>query len=209
MAHEDMLYEPLRQATVNAGFGETDDPNGAVQDGISRMEATIGAGRRSSSSRAYLTDAAQRPNLTIRVKARTQRLILEGRRAVGVEYCDGDGVHQAFASGEVILSAGTYNSAQVLMLSGIGPRRHLEALGIRCVLDLPGVGRNLSEHPNLIMVFRAKDRVGLTKWLRYDRIAPHPRRGGGSAATAYSPPTAPQPTSSLAPCRGWTARTCR
>ena len=74
MAHEDMLYEPLRQATVNAGFGETDDPNGAVQDGISRMEATIGAGRRSSSSRAYLTDAAQRPNLTIRVKARTQRI---------------------------------------------------------------------------------------------------------------------------------------
>ncbi|KLN52824.1 GMC family oxidoreductase [Variovorax paradoxus] len=171
MTHEDMLYEPLRQATVHAGFGETDDPNGAVQDGISRMEATIGAGRRSSSSRAYLTEAAKRPNLTIRVKAQTQRLILEGRRAVGIEYRHGDGVHQAFANGEVVLSAGTYNSAQILMLSGIGPRRHLEALGIHCVLDLPGVGQNLSEHPNLIMVFKAKDRVGLTKWLRYDRTA--------------------------------------
>jgi choline dehydrogenase len=156
MTHADMLYEPLRQVTVNAGFGETDDPNGAVQDGISRTEATIGGGRRSSSSFAYLTEASTRPNLTIRVKAQTQRLLLQGRRAVGVEYGDAGGLHQAFARREVVLSSGAYNLPQILLLSGIGPRRELEALGVQCVLDLPGAGQNLPEHSNLIVVFNGK-----------------------------------------------------
>ncbi|MGI4814610.1 MAG: GMC family oxidoreductase, partial [Janthinobacterium lividum] len=171
MDYPDMLFEPLRQAVVAAGFPASDDPNGAQQEGISRMEATIGDGKRSSSARAYLHPAMGRPNLTIETGAATSRILIEQGRAVGVEYVQRGQVRQARAAREVVLSAGAYGSPQILMLSGIGPAAHLAALGITPVLDLPGVGANLSEHPNLIMVFNGRNKVGMTKSLRMDRAA--------------------------------------
>ena len=176
MDDPDLLYEPLRQAAMAAGVGVSDDPNGPVQEGISRMEATIGGGVRSSTARGYLGPARGRPNLTIRTGALTTRILIERGRAVGVEYARGGAPARVRAEREVVLCAGTYNSPQILMLSGIGPADHLRSVGVEPVLDLPGVGENLAEHPNLLMLFETRDKVGLTRSLRFDRAAWHAAR---------------------------------
>ena len=169
MDHPDMLYEPMRQAAAAAGIPANDDPNGAAQEGISRMEATIGDGRRSSTARAYLYPAMTRRNLTIATGALTSRILVEKGRAVGVEYIAAGKLQRARAEREVVLSAGTYNSPQILMLSGIGPPDHLASVGVTPRHELNGVGQNLSEHPNILNVYGARDDAGLTKFLRWDR----------------------------------------
>ncbi len=176
MDHPDMLYEPMRQAAAAAGIPANDDPNGAAQEGISRMEATIGDGRRASTARAYLRPAMTRRNLTVETGALSSRISLEKGRAVGVEYIRAGKRQQVRAEREVVLSAGTYNSPQILMLSGIGPPDHLASVGIVPRHDLPGVGQNLSEHPNILNVYRARDQAGLTKFLRWDRAVLHAAR---------------------------------
>ncbi|GAA5232100.1 choline dehydrogenase [Verticiella sediminum] len=171
MRHPDLLYEPLRDAAIAAGCTECADPNAESPEGISRVDATIGDGRRSSTARAYLVDARKRPNLDIVTGALVQRIVVEGGRATAVEYLHQKRVVRARAGREIILSAGAYDTPKILMLSGIGPAAHLQSVGVEPILDLPGVGRNLSEHPNLMMFFKAKERLGLTKWLRFDRAA--------------------------------------
>jgi choline dehydrogenase len=171
MTSPDMLYEPLRKAAESIGIRSNDDPNGQSQDGISRMEATIGGGYRSSTSRAYLKDARKRSNLTVLTKAVASKIILEGVRAIGIEYVRNGFRETSFVGKEIIVSAGSYNSPQLLMLSGIGPAEHLREKGIVPVVDLPGVGRNLSEHPNIIMAFGTPGKLGYTKFLRFDRAA--------------------------------------
>lgn len=163
-----MLFEPLLDAAKAAGIPHNEDPNGERQEGISRMEATIGEGRRSSTARAYLYPAMGRPNLTVRTGAMTLRILLEGKRAVGVEYAWNGQVRQARAGREVLLSAGSYNSPQMLMLSGIGPAAYLTSMGITPLHDLPGVGQNLSEHPNYVNVYPLREKAGLTGALRLD-----------------------------------------
>lgn len=170
--YPDMLFDPLVEAARRAGIPFCDDPNGAEQEGISRMEATVGGGERSSTARAYLYPAMGRPNLTIRTGALTTRVLLEGGRAVGVEYVGeggSGGVQRVRAEREVILSGGAYNSPQLLMLSGIGPADHLREAGVAPVHDLPGVGRNLAEHPNILNIHKARGKEGLTRHLRLDR----------------------------------------
>ncbi len=169
MDYPEMLYEPLRAAAATAGIPHNDDPNGERQEGISRMETSIGAGKRSSTSRAYLHPVRARPNLTIRTGALTTRILLEHGRAVGVEYAQRGQLRQARARREVLLCAGSYNSPQILMLSGIGPADHLKSMGIAPLLDAPGVGQNLSEHPNYISCYALHERKGLTGSLRLDR----------------------------------------
>jgi choline dehydrogenase len=166
-----MLFEPLVQASVAAGIPVCDDPNGAEQDGISRMEATVGEGKRSSTARAYLYPAMARPNLTIATGALTTRILVEKGRAVGVEYVRNGKLEQARVEREVILSGGAYNSPQILMLSGIGPADHLREVGITPVHDLPGVGQNLAEHPNILNDYKVRGTIGLTRHLRLDRAA--------------------------------------
>ena len=165
----DMLYEPLRDAAMMAGVPLCDDPNGASQDGISVMEATTGGGKRSSTARAYLSPASQRPNLHIETGATVKRVVLDRSRAVAVEYYKDGGLQVAHADNEIILSAGAINSPQVLMLSGIGHCAQLQAHGIPVLHDLPGVGSNLSDHPNLLNIYKINSNVGLTRHLRYDR----------------------------------------
>jgi choline dehydrogenase len=96
---------------------------------------------------------------------------LEGARATGVEYLRNGEVTQVRAAREVVLCGGTYNSPQVLQLSGIGPAVHLEAVGVKVLHDLPGVGENLVEHPNLLNIYELKGGHGFTRFLRYDRAA--------------------------------------
>jgi choline dehydrogenase len=148
-----------------------EDPNGLEPEGISRMEATIGDGKRSSTARAYLHPAMARRNLTIETGAFTTRILIEGMRAVGVEYVRNGQVQRVHASREVILCGGAYNSPQLLMLSGIGPADHLKSVGITPIHHLPGVGQNLGEHPNILTIFKARGREGLTKFLRLDRAS--------------------------------------
>jgi choline dehydrogenase len=165
----EMLFEPVRQAAEAAGIPYCDDPAGPSQEGISRVEATTGGGMRSSTARGYLYPAMRRPNLRIETRALTTRVLIERGRAVGVEYASGRNLYRVNAAREVVLSGGSLNSPQLLMLSGVGPADHLKEIGIAPLHNLPGVGQNLCEHPNFIMQFGIRERAGLTKFLRIDR----------------------------------------
>jgi len=112
-----------------------------------------------------------RPNLTVRLNAQATRILVQGGRAVGVEYRHGGQLREVRAEREVILAGGSYNSPQLLMLSGIGPADELHTLGIAPVLDLPGVGRNLSEHPHIPVEFEASSDETFLNELRFDRAA--------------------------------------
>jgi len=164
------FFPQLQQAAVAAGLQVCEDHNGALQEGISRIEVTTNRGRRASTARAYLHPAMKnRPNLTVLTKAQVTRILLDGKRAVGVEYLRGGNVQRVHADREIVLSAGAYSSPQLLMLSGIGPAEHLRSVGIDVVQDLKGVGENLQEHPNLLNIYRANGAVGLSRHLRLDR----------------------------------------
>lgn len=166
----DAYFPQLLQAAINAGLRVSTDQNGSDQDGISRVELTTNFGRRASSSRAYLYPAMKaRRNLTVVTRAQATRILLEGKRAVGVEYLRGGTLQRAYADREVVLCGGTYNSPQLLMLSGIGPADHLRSVGIEVQHDLKGVGENLHEHPNLLNIYRANGKLGFTRHLRADR----------------------------------------
>jgi choline dehydrogenase len=114
--------------------------------------------------------------------------MLEGTRAVGVEYLRDGKIERVRADREVILGAGTYKSPQLLMLSGIGPADQLRSVGVNVVHDLEGVGKNLQEHPNLLNIYRARGKLGLSRHLRFDRATMAVMRwalsGGGPFATA-------------------------
>ncbi|KAJ3664214.1 hypothetical protein Zmor_008401 [Zophobas morio] len=122
------------------------DYNGRKQMGVSYVHATTRRGLRSSAEAAFLRPIRDRKNLKILTKSRATRVLIDGhRRAFGVEFLKDGKYHTAMANKEVILSAGAFNSPQLLMLSGIGPRRHLQELGIPLVQDLP-VGRKMYDH---------------------------------------------------------------
>ena len=135
-------------AAVNTGIPRNDDLNSGDQEGIGYMQVTMKDGCRWSSADAFLSkEVRRRPNLSITLNATVQRVLLDGVRAVGVEYCDKKGkTHQAHAAREVILSAGAYNSPPLLEISGIGRRDVLEGLGVDVRHELPGVGENLQDH---------------------------------------------------------------
>jgi choline dehydrogenase len=159
---EDRRYtHPLTTAwvdsAVSAGFKPTDDFNGAEQEGAGLYQVTCRKGRRWSTAKAYLEPARDRPNLTVRTGALVERVVIEGGRAVGVNYQHGPGTRTTYVDAEVVLSGGAVNSPQLLMLSGIGPGAHLREVGIEVLVDLPGVGQNLHDHPAAPLVFRTRD----------------------------------------------------
>jgi choline dehydrogenase-like flavoprotein len=133
------------EAGRQAGHEYNPDFNGARQEGVGRFQLTQRDGRRLSTSDAFLHPVRERPNLTVITHAYATRLLFEGRRASGVEYVRLDEALRIDATREVILSAGTYYSPQLLMLSGIGPEEQLAPLGIEVREALP-VGENLQDH---------------------------------------------------------------
>jgi choline dehydrogenase len=172
VAMERFLGEPVIEAARKLGYPITDDHHGEVPEGFGGGDTTTDArGRRSSAARAYLYPARSRPNLTIATHAYATKLILENRTARGVGYVRDGQERQAFAGREVILAGGVYNSPQLLMLSGIGPADHLRELGIEPVLDLPGVGRNLSEHAGYWTQHSTREPITLLRELRADKAA--------------------------------------
>ena len=153
------------QAASQAGFPLNRDFNGAQQEGVGFYQVTQKGGERCSAAKAYLTPHLSRPNLTVMTDAHATRILLEGKRAVGVEVRVGGQLQQLQASREVLLSAGALQSPQLLMLSGIGPAAHLRQHGIEVRHDLPGVGEHLHDHVNVVLVVdapRLRDTLGLS-----------------------------------------------
>ena len=167
----DPLFEAWIEAGRASGFPFTADYNGAQQEGFGRSQYTIRDGRRSSSARAYLRPARGRRNLEVATGLQATRVLMDGTRAKGVELRkeSGDLVRVA-ADREVILSAGTFNSPQLLMLSGIGPAAHLREHGIAPVVDLP-IGRNLQDHLGAYMTYARKQPGAFHREMRFDRMA--------------------------------------
>lgn len=139
-------------AAMALGYNYNPDFNGVQQSGVGRYQYTIKDGKRHSTAAAFLVPILQRPNLTVTTRALVTRLLFEGTRAVGVEYLHEGMLHQIGVNREAILSAGAFDSPKLLMLSGIGDAKHLQAMGISVVVDLPGVGQNLQDHLLLSVV---------------------------------------------------------
>jgi choline dehydrogenase-like flavoprotein len=141
------LSERLRDAFVEAGLGKRGDSAGGDPFVVDRYQTMFENGVRRTVADDFLTDAVRaRDNFSILTGAHVTRIVIDGGRATGVEIRDHDGIRTIAARREVILSAGTFNTPQILMLSGIGPREHLESLGIEVVVDAPAVGANLQDH---------------------------------------------------------------
>lgn len=143
------------EAARQAGFPVNADFNGATQEGVGLYQVTHKDGERFSAAKAYLAPNRGRANLHVVTGALATRVLFEGRRAVGVAYRSGRVERQVRARREVVLSAGALLSPQLLMLSGVGPAAHLREHGIPVVHDLPGVGRNLHDHVDVVQVVDA------------------------------------------------------
>ena len=145
------IYSSVIAAGVEAGHKRTTDFNGFQQEGFGPYQLTIRDGRRWSAASAFLHPALARPNLTAEVGARTTRILLEGGRAVGVEFIQKGELRQVFADAEVLLCAGAVQSPQILQLSGIGDPDSLAAVGVLPKHELKGVGANLQDHLDLAL----------------------------------------------------------
>ena len=143
----DPVSRRLLDAAASLGIARNDDFNGAEQDGIGQYQVTQKRGRRWSAAEAYLRPARRRDNLTVRTGAQATRLAVERGRMVAVELRVGKKAERVSVSGEVIVSAGSFNTPALLQHSGIGPADHLRSVGIEPVIDLPAVGQHLMEHP--------------------------------------------------------------
>lgn len=140
------------------------DFNGKTQRGVGYFQFTYDQGQRISAAYAFIDPLKKDPNLTVRLQSQVQRIIVEGGRAVGVVYKDKSGAtHEVRTEGEVILSAGALITPKLLMLSGLGPADHLQDHGIKVIQDIPGVGQNLKDHPDVSVVARANGPYGYYK----------------------------------------------
>jgi choline dehydrogenase len=135
------------EAGVEAGLARNEDFNGAEQDGAGMYQLTQRGGLRASAAVAYLHPASERPNLTVMPYMHVNRVLFEGRRAVGVEATQLGQAQEFRAERETILCGGAYNSPKLLMLSGVGPAEHLAMREVDVLLDQPAVGANLGDHP--------------------------------------------------------------
>jgi choline dehydrogenase len=146
----------FQQALLAAGHPDNPDHNAPRATGVGVLPMNTDGGVRVSTSLSYLGGAQHRPNLTILAGHTATRLVLAGTRVVGAMLTGPDGPVEVRA-GEVIVSAGAVQSPQLLLRSGIGAAATLEGLGIACAVDLPGVGRNLLEHPTALVMMIARD----------------------------------------------------
>ena len=159
------FQEIYLEAARQTGFKLIDDFNGPDQEGIGIYQVMQKNGERWNAARAYLhPHLASRPNLQVITQARAQRILFSGKRAVGVDFLEGGVRHSFRAKREVILAAGAIQSPQLLMVSGVGAGAELKQFGIPVVHDLPGVVKNLQDHPDYVFNYRAKslDLLGIS-----------------------------------------------
>ena len=134
------------EAAVQCGYPRNDDFNGATQEGAGFYQTTMKNGIRSSTAAGYLKQVRRRPNLKVVPEALATRITFDGRRATGVDYLAGNEKRSARANAEVIVASGTFNSPQLLQLSGVGPATLFRSHGLAVVADAPGVGEDLNDH---------------------------------------------------------------
>jgi choline dehydrogenase len=139
----------------------TADCNGKQQEGFGAMHMTVKDGVRWSTANAYLKPVMQRSNLSVVTRALSRRIVMQGRKATGIEYQTGKQVKTASANREVIVCAGSVGSPQLLQMSGIGPGQVLQDAGVAVIHDLPGVGENLQDHLEFYFQFRCKQDITL------------------------------------------------
>ena len=140
------LYQAFIDAGHQAGYPITPDYNGQQQEGFADFEMTVHNGLRWSAANAYLWPTIQKGRIDMETRALAQHILLDGKKAIGVEYIQGGEVKQAYASRDVIIAASTINSPALLERSGIGNPNILKAAGVEVVHSLPGVGENLQDH---------------------------------------------------------------
>ncbi|MDC5819303.1 choline dehydrogenase [Vibrio europaeus] len=168
-AGNDMQLNPLYQAFIDAGkdagYPVTQDYNGYQQEGFGAMHMTVDNGVRASTSNAYLRRALKRVNLTLVKGVVARKVIIQQGKAVGVEYEKSGKIIQTLAQKEVISSAGSIGSPQLLQLSGIGPKSVLDKAGVKVELDLPGVGKNLQDHLEVYFQYHCNQPITLNSKL--------------------------------------------
>jgi choline dehydrogenase len=173
------LSDAWVRSAVAWGLKPNEDFNGAEQEGAGPYQVTCRRGRRGSTADCYLRPALDRPNLTVRTRALTTGLLLEGTRATGVRYSRRGVEHTAHVAGEVLLAGGAINSPQLLMLSGIGPAAHLRELGVEVAANLPGVGENLHDHPAAPVIWSTRGTTDLAQFSTPARLAQWTLSGRG------------------------------
>jgi len=165
-----MFTTPIGHAFVEAGqkvgLCKNRDYNGKEQKGVGHFQFTTMNGKRQSAAVAFLKPVLHRENLTAITGARVQKIQVENDRAIGVEYRHGTSTITAKANREVILSAGSFQSPQVLMLSGIGQQDELVKHGVECVKELPGVGKNLQDHLFFPIAGFLKQNQGINHYMK-------------------------------------------
>lgn len=169
--YNDEVIEAYADAARLSGHDWVDDYNAERQDGFSRMQLTLRNGRRCSTNVGYIRPALNRSNLTVVMHAQVERINLLKGRATGVDYIRGGKRHTAEVRRDIIVSAGAFNSPQVLMLSGIGDPSELSRLGIDCKVALPGVGRNMHDHYGVSIAFRRHKPGPFHARMRADKAA--------------------------------------
>lgn len=163
--HLNPLYQAFIEAGKDAGYPKTQDYNGYQQEGFGPMHMTVDNGVRASTSNAYLRRAMKRPNLTLMSHVLTRKILLKDKQAIGVEFEQNGAILNAFANQEVISSAGSVGSVQLLQLSGIGPKDVLSKAGVELLHELPGVGENLQDHLEVYFQYRCKQPITLNSKL--------------------------------------------
>ena len=157
------ILDAVRDACEQAGIPKTDDYNAGNYEGSSYFQVTQKKGVRWSTATAFLKPARNRPNLKVLTNAHIAKVRLDGRRATGIEFWQGDKRQSAQARNEVIVSAGAIGSPQILQASGIGPAALLKQHGVNVALDLPGVGENLQDHVQPRQMYRVKNTITLNE----------------------------------------------
>ena len=155
------LSETFMEAAQQSGYQRNPDFNGASQEGFGAYQVTQREGRRNSAAVAFLRPAMSRRNLTVRTDVQAFDIVFEGKRAALVSFQKDGGSAQERAEREIILCAGAIGSPQLLMLSGIGPAKHLRSLDIPVLCDLPGVGANLQDHPAVPVAYECSQAITL------------------------------------------------
>jgi choline dehydrogenase len=161
------LFGAFFEAVQQAGYPLTDDVNGYRQEGFAKFDRNVHNGRRLSAARAYLHPVMGRKNLKVETLAMVTGLQREGNRVTGVTYHRAGRGNHTVRAGEVVLCGGAINSPQLLLLSGIGPKNDLEALGIDVVAHVPGVGNNLQDHLEVYIQYASKQPVSIGPWLKH------------------------------------------
>lgn len=161
------LHQAFVDAAVEAGYAETGDYNGYRQEGFGPADMTVYKGRRWSSANAFLKPVLSRPNLHLVMRARAEKILMEGKKAVGLRFTKNGQSHEVRANKEVVVSSGAINSPLLLQASGIGDPSDLQAAGIELAHALPGVGKNLQDHLECLIQLKCLQPVTLYKYLNW------------------------------------------